>query len=47
MRARSHDRLIGPPTPTQFDKEEWKWSNTREANTRRSRPDRAQSYPRQ
>ena len=25
MRARGHDRLLDPSTPTQFDKEEWKW----------------------
>ena len=25
MRARGEDRLLDPPTPTQFDKEEWKW----------------------
>ena len=25
MRERSEDRLLDPPTPTQFDKEDWKW----------------------
>jgi antitoxin MazE len=25
MRARGHDLLLDLPTPTQFDKEEWKW----------------------
>ena len=25
MRERSEDRLLDQPTPTQFDKEDWKW----------------------
>jgi antitoxin MazE len=25
MRARGEDRLLDPPTVTQFDKEDWKW----------------------
>ena len=25
MRAQSEDRLLDPPTPTRFDREEWKW----------------------
>ena len=25
MRAQGEDRLLDPPTATQFDKEEWKW----------------------
>ncbi len=25
MREREEDRLIDPSTPTQFDKDEWKW----------------------
>ncbi len=25
MRERDEDRLLDPPTPTRFDKEEWKW----------------------
>ena len=25
MRARNDDRLLDLPTPTRFDKEEWKW----------------------
>lgn len=25
MREKNEDRLIDPPTPTRFDKEEWKW----------------------
>jgi len=25
MRALNEDRLIDQPTPTRFDKEEWKW----------------------
>ena len=25
MREREEDRLIDPPTPTHFDKEEWTW----------------------
>ena len=25
MRERNEDRLLDPPTPTQFDKEDWKW----------------------
>ncbi len=25
MRERGEDRLIDQPTPTRFDKEEWKW----------------------
>ena len=25
MRVRGRDRLLDPPTSTQFDKEEWKW----------------------
>ncbi len=25
MRERSEDQLLDPPTPTRFDKEEWKW----------------------
>ena len=25
MRARNNDRLLDSPTPTRFDKEEWKW----------------------
>ena len=25
MRERDEDHLLAPPTPTRFDKEEWKW----------------------
>lgn len=25
MRAQGEDRLLDPPTPTRFDKKEWKW----------------------
>jgi antitoxin MazE len=25
MRERDEDRLLDPPTPTRFDKDEWKW----------------------
>lgn len=25
MRDRDEDRLLDPPTPTRFDKEEWTW----------------------
>ena len=25
MRERDEDHLLDPPTPTRFDKEEWKW----------------------
>jgi antitoxin MazE len=25
MRERDEDRLLDPPTPTQFDEKQWKW----------------------